>query len=364
MRPQVTPEQATASGVNIVGVGARTPLGTCAASSAAAVRAGISVGGRHPHVIDSAGEPITVSRITYLPENLDGTARHLAMARPALAQALAPIGHLDGIQVPVIVGLPSTRPGLPTSFEDDLRGGLAAGWDAADRIGEVSVITAGHAAGLMAMDAGMARIRDGKCEFCAIGGVDSYLEPETLEWLDANGQIHSAGDPRNPRGFMPGEAAGFCLLASDQAVERHRLEAMSAILSVATAREKNLIKTESVCVGAGLTEAWRQALKSIPNGVRSDRLICDQNGEVYRADEFGFTVVRTSDRLADGGAFLAPAQFWGDVGAASGPLFAILAIAAGNRGYAKGPHTLLCTSSEGGERAAAILRTEIRHRER
>lgn len=318
------------------------------------------MGGRHPHVVDSAGEPITVSRITYLSEALCGTARHLAMARSALEQALVPIGHLGGKPVPVIVGLPSARPGLPASLESDMCGGLVAGWDGAKGLGDVSVISAGHASGLIAMEAGMAKIRDGECEFCAIGGVDSYLEPETLEWLDLNGQLLGAGDPRNPRGFMPGEAAGFCLLASDRAVERHGLDTMSAIVSVATAKERKLIKTESVCVGAGLTEAWREALRALPAGVRVDRLICDQNGEVYRADEFGFTVVRASDRFADGGAFLAPAQFWGDVGAASGPLFAILAIAAGNRGYAKGHRVLLSASSEGGERAAAILYTEIR----
>jgi 3-oxoacyl-[acyl-carrier-protein] synthase I len=54
-------------------------------------------------------------------------------------------------------------------------------------------------------------------------------------------------------------------------------------------------------------------------------------------------------------AYLSPAECWGDVGAASGPLFAMLACQAVMRSYAKGPRTLLWTSSEGGQRAVALL---------
>jgi 3-oxoacyl-[acyl-carrier-protein] synthase-1 len=52
-----------------------------------------------------------------------------------------------------------------------------------------------------------------------------------------------------------------------------------------------------------------------------------------------------------------PADCWGDIGAASGPLFANLAVAAGLRGYAKGPRTLIWASSERGDRAAAVVLT-------
>ena len=56
---------------------------------------------------------------------------------------------------------------------------------------------------------------------------------------------------------------------------------------------------------------------------------------------------------------LTPASCWGDVGA-SGPLFGALAIASGLRGYAKGPRAMLWTSSEGGQRGAAILHLATR----
>ena len=84
-------------------------------------------------------------------------------------------------------------------------------------------------------------------------------------------------------------------------------------------------------------------------------MICDLNGEPYRANELGFSITRLARRFAAPGEFLAPADCWGDVGAASGPLFAAIAIAAGARGYGRGPRNLLWASSEGGQRSAALL---------
>ncbi len=134
---------------------------------------------------------------------------------------------------------------------------------------------------------------------------------------------------------------------------------LGKVLGVATAQEKNLIQTDSVCLGEGLTEAVRAVLEMLPSTqTRIDYMICDMNGEPRRADEFGYTMVRTSDRFVNAIDFLTPADCWGDVGAASGPLFVILALAAGLRGYTKGPHTLVWTSSEGGERCAAVVQIE------
>ena len=47
------------------------------------------------------------------------------------------------------------------------------------------------------------------------------------------------------------------------------------------------------------------------------------------------------------------------MGAASGPLFAMLACQAAARGYAKGKRTLLWSGSESGLRSAAVLGFDI-----
>jgi 3-oxoacyl-[acyl-carrier-protein] synthase-1 len=120
--------------------------------------------------------------------------------------------------------------------------------------------------------------------------------------------------------------------------------------------EQNLIKTDDICIGKGLSEAVAQvssALK-LPEE-KIDATYCDLNGESYRSEEFAFTALRTQAAFVDSLDNITPADCWGDMGAASGPLFAILAVASSQRGYAKGPRSLLWTGSEGGQRSATLL---------
>ena len=219
----------------------------------------------------------------------------------------------------------------------------------------MEVIETGHAAGAMALQAAWEAVRGG-AEFALAGGVDSYTDAETLEWLEANEQVHSAGEDNNPYGFIPGEAAGFVLLASAAAAERYKLPTALELLTTATTRETKLIKTGAVCTGEGLAALFR-ALAGEPPTVKADHLYCDMNGEPYRADEFGFGTIRAGGLFRDTSAFTTPADCWGDVGAASGPLFLMLVDAATRRGYAAGPVLTAFTSSESGERCGFVARS-------
>jgi 3-oxoacyl-[acyl-carrier-protein] synthase-1 len=296
-----------------------------------------------------------VAAAPYLGPDMVGGERLAMLAVPAAAEALAPLAALGGGPVPVFVGMPPVRPGRPAdaavAVVDRLRG-VRAGQV---RVGRVEPIEAGHAAGAMAVQKAWETVRRG-ADFALAGGVDSYLYPETLEWLEANEQVHSTGPQNNAYGFVPGEAAGFVLLASAAAVERYKLPAALELVTAATTREEKLIKTDAVCTGEGMTALFRALASGQPPGSQADYLYCDLNGEPYRADEFGFAVVRAGGLFRDPSAFAAPADCWGDVGASSGPLFLTLADAAARKGYARGPVTAAFTSSESGERAGFVVR--------
>ena len=88
-----------------------------------------------------------------------------------------------------------------------------------------------------------------------------------------------------------------------------------------------------MCIGEGLTRAVRNVFQALPREIRIDYTICDQNGEAYRADEFGFMLARMSEYFIDPSDFMAPADCCGDVGAASGPLFINLLSFAAEKGY-------------------------------
>ena len=84
-------------------------------------------------------------------------------------------------------------------------------------------------------------------------------------------------------------------------------------------------------------------------------MYCDMNGAPYRADEFGFATLRTKEAFESASDFVAPADRWGDVSAASFPLSLILSSIAAKKAYSNGPYSFLWASSETGERGGALL---------
>src|SRR5581483_8957532 len=137
------------------------------------------------------------------------------------------------------------------------------------------------------------------------------------------------------------------------------LTPLARVLSVTVGRETKLIKTSEICLGEGLTSTVREAVKDLRSrGQSINAVICDMNSERYRGEEWGFVCLRLPGCFDDPTGYLSPADCWGDVGAASGPLFLVLVCQAAARGYVKGPRTLLWASSESGLRGAAVIGSE------
>ena len=347
--------------IDIVSLGASTPLGRDAWSSAAAVRAGISGFTQHPFMIDGAGEPMRAAIAPWLDIGISGVERLLALLIPAIDQALSPL--LSSARAPLklalSLGLPSQRPGLAADFQSTLMTALAAQYR--DRFAAVAAFPAGHAAGLLALEAAVKPMQQGTFDACVVAGVDSYLAPETLEWLEQCDQLHGAGPLNNAWGFIPGEAAGAVLIVNRASAERLGLPPLACLAGLGVATEPHRIKTETVCLGEGLTQAFRGALQSLSAEAKVSDVYCDLNGEPYRADEYGFTCLRTKEHFVSAADFIAPADCWGDISAAGGPLHLGLAAIAGYKGYANGDWGLVWASAEGGERAAALLKLLRNH---
>ena len=344
-----------ATTVHIVSTGARTPLGLQAAPSAAALRAGISAMGRHPFMVDHLGDPMPAAIDQVLDPGLMGPERLLALVESAFREACSFLSDLPGprLKLPLYLGLPEVRPGFSEQDAESILSGVARLEGLPVEFSEVRGFTQGHAAGLSALALATEQIRGGTPDACLVGGVDSYFEPETMEWLEANRQVVGA-DTRSA--FVPGEGAGVCVLMAERLTRRLRLSAQADVLSVAIGAEPKRIKTSDVCLGEGLTATIQNALVGLPPPTRLiDDVICDINGERYRGEEWGFVCLRLPQHFKAPTAYRSPASSWGDTGAASGTLFAMLACQAAERGYATGSRTMLWASSEGGPRAAAVL---------
>jgi 3-oxoacyl-[acyl-carrier-protein] synthase-1 len=159
----------------------------------------------------------------------------------------------------------------------------------------------------------------------------------------------------NAWGFIPGEAAGAILIASESCTQKLALDPFGEILSVGLGRETKLIKTDDVCIGQGLSSAFLSALSALPPGLQVHNIFCDLNGETYRADEYGFTALRGKEWFSDASDFIAPADCWGDIGAASALLHMAQSIICHRKRYGKGSLSMTWASSESGQRGAAVI---------
>jgi 3-oxoacyl-[acyl-carrier-protein] synthase-1 len=349
--------------VFIVGLGASTAIGRNAWASAAAVRAGVAGFRQHPYLVDTAGEPMRAAIAPWIDIGVRGCERFAQLLLPAADEALAALANgggrrIDASRWVLALALPGPRPGVPDTLANELTQRLAA--EHAGVFASSGRFAHGHAAGLMALHAAFERLRNGTLDGCLLAAVDSWIGPEAMEWLEAHDQLHGAGPSNNAWGFVPGEAAAAMVVVRESVARHCGLEPLGQIRSVGVANEPRRIKTQTVCIGEGLTQALRAALDALPQGVRVSDMYCDMNGEPYRADEFGFAALRTKEHFEALSEFVAPADCWGDVGAAGSLLQSSLACIAARKRYARGHTALVWASAETGERAAAVISAPAR----
>jgi len=343
----------------IVATGARTPVGLRAPTSAAAVRARICRHTFHPTLLDGAGDPLRFALDGRLDPDRFGTLRAETLALTALRECLEPLAPLGRIPLSLWVGVPEVRPGWFGADTDAVMRVLTDELMRRARVEDVMSVPLGHAGGLAALCLALRELDVGRTRACVVGGVDTYLHPATLDWLDDSGRLCTSA---NRSAFVPGEAAGFFVVTTDATARGWRLPELATIRGVATTREPNPLASGRVCTGEALIAAIAQATASLH--LPQEKLAttyCDINGERHRSEEFLCVPLRLPAPFVDANRYDAPADAWGDVGAASGPLYITLAVASAQRGYAHGPHVLAWTSSDGGIRAAVTLTLPHRH---
>lgn len=343
--------------MQIIGLGASTPVGRNIWASAAAARAGICGFSEHPFMIDTAGEPMRISRAPWLEMDIEGVERYCELLLPAIDEALTPVRaqlKRQNTRMGLALALPPQRPGAPPTLAQDILSAIDLRY--AGLFALTVSFEVGHAAGHLALDSAIKICVAQTMDACVVVGVDSYLAPETLEWIEACDQLHGGGPLNNAWGFIPGEAAGALLITTETFARRIGAEAFGEVVSIGIGRETKLIKTDAVCIGEGLTQAFRSALQALSPREQIHNVFCDLNGETYRADEYGFTALRTKERFRAATDFVAPADCWGDIGASGAPLHTVLAVICHRKRYGKGPLSMVWGSSESGERGASVIR--------
>ena len=332
-----------ATSVHIAATGGLCALGLDMTAIVAAVRGRLTGFALQDHLpARRDGRPLTLA---LLPEAVAGADYHdpvgrmLAMALPPAKACLgAARGAFGPAEAARCAALLAAR--LPCRFDLALSG----------------ITCTGQPGGLAALITGGDLIRAGRAEACLIGGLEAVDVP-MLDWLDSHRQLKAEDVPC---GLIPGEAAGFVLLASDGFMARHGLPPRVQLVHGATAAEPSPWYGNQPADGSGLSAVLGGLLP--PDGPRADVTFIDHNGQNWRAEEWLTAWLRHAPRLADPLDLRHPADGWGDIGAATGLLLVALANAELCHPWASPGHKaqgqtalVACAAQLGPERAGVLL---------
>jgi 3-oxoacyl-[acyl-carrier-protein] synthase-1 len=152
----------------------------------------------------------------------------------------------------------------------------------------------------------------------------------------------------NPYGRIPSEGAAAVVLTSGVPDS-----AWCVIRGAGGADEDVLYSDEGVCLGKGLIRAAQKAV-SVAGNPLLESIISDVNGEPYRADELGFTLLKLSNYFTEDYTRETPTLASGDLGC-SGLLTHLALVAWQMRSSVRTGNVMVLSSSDDKRRGAVVL---------
>jgi 3-oxoacyl-[acyl-carrier-protein] synthase-1 len=379
--------------VVVAGLGMVSVLGTDVSTNCAAARAGINRASALDHFrvrseVEGTAEVIIGHQASLLTRGFEGEARLVRLASGALVDLQAQCGQVDwgACRHRFYLSLPEARrlrSGMELVADEDRRRALLEEESArqeverqaavpsadavqsafSDRILRMAAVQArwpaavarpaasfcGHAGGVDAVRAALSDLTSGAIDMAIVLAVDSYLDQETLGWLSLCGRLKCDGVPA---GIQPGEAGAAIALRRREYAAGSELASIGA---VSVDHEERALLSGAAAGGTALArvvgDCWDGAGGGVP------WVITDHNGEVYRATDWAYALVRLRarfDAFADPIVWF-PAAWYGETGAASALVAICTAVRAWERRYAPAPGAIIAAASDGGGRAAVVV---------
>lgn len=213
------------------------------------------------------------------------------------------------------------------------------------------IIPEGHAGGAVAVQRAAELLGQGLPRVLVLAA-DSFLDPNTLSWLDDEGRLKT---PDNPAGLIPGEAAACLLLEPGSPAQRPNGRVLATVQQSASEFEQDNYRSGKRSQGRALASAVESVLQPSARAVFDGDLVADLNGEEWRAYELGCVRVRLRSCLDDTMRISYPAISFGETGAVAGIAGLCVGARSIERGYAQGGTVLITSSSDHGRVGALFL---------
>lgn len=303
--------------MGIFGLGLCTPLGLTARTTQVEMAAG-TVRFFETDVVDTAGEPVRASLLPLMKPELTRTERMTLLAVTAFQEVMKDMTSLGIQRLPLLLALP--EPGSGSPFE--LRALLRVLTDAAGPVrletSEEVAFSEGRAGFFHALAEASLLLRSRQEPWVLVGGVDSLCDRDSLTH---HARTYRSLGPNTRDGILPGEGAGFFLLASPVPRGQRAGAAQGCIVACSLSREPNAFLQRRPNLAEGLTETFRQLRQHPAAGTRRvDHLMSCQTGETFWTQEFSCAYLRNAQLMPEPLTMSVVAESLGDVGAAAGAI--------------------------------------------
>jgi 3-oxoacyl-[acyl-carrier-protein] synthase-1 len=341
----------SSAAIYVVGIGMVTPVGFNTDMTAASVRAGINQYVETKYY-NKYREPMKLALVPddYLPElnpelgSLPLTLRQrrlLRLATPAMHELLANLSLKKPL--PLFLAGPESLPECASGMSMQFIKWLQTQTECPIEQGMSRILAQGRAGGMQAIDMAFRYFESTSNDYALIGGIDSYYDPYLLGTLDKEDRLLSSFAPD---GFVPGEAACFLLVASEQVHSAIRDKVLLELSPPALTQEAGHRYNSDVPYrGEGLASAFAQAIQQAKPG-KIKTIYSSMNGESLSAKEYGVSMLRHQRYFDTHVSHEHPAECFGDIGAAFLPVIIGLNAMHKQKQSALGPALAYCASDQ------------------
>jgi 3-oxoacyl-(acyl-carrier-protein) synthase len=373
--------------VAITALGMVSSLGHDVETCCAAARAGLTRRGelagftvRDPE--EGEEVPVIGHGMAGFTDGFEGLGRLVRLGASALADLLprARLGPAEFARTAVLLNLPgrycermhalragqevSADPAAEGEFETlcraELIGAIAGANDVRFAPSHQLVHFGDHGGFASLLHHAVSLLRSGGVQWCIIGGIDSRVDPAHLEAAWSLGLVKDAENPQAP---IPGEAAALLLLEAEAQARARGAEILGLLEAPAATQEACHRLAGDPSLGVALTQTISETLQALADQGRATGLaIADLNGDPVRAVEWGYAAVRLVHRFPwlQNVPYWLPAEAFGEIGAATGPVAACMAVRGFARRYAGTDDVLVWLSSDDGTKGSFYVRNHSR----